>query len=47
LQFSVYSIYTIFILGDGLTHLLLRWETPAAALGKIFPIFFCSWIFFG
>ncbi len=39
-NFSVYSIDTIFILGDGLIRLLLRWEKSA-------PILFCSWIFLG
>jgi hypothetical protein len=29
---SVYSIDTIFILGDGLTRLLLRWEKSASFL---------------
>jgi hypothetical protein len=37
---SLYSIDTIFILGDGLTRLLLRWLSPAAALGKICYISF-------
>jgi hypothetical protein len=40
IKFSVYSIDTIFILGDGLTRLLLRWE-------KSDPLLFCSWILGG
>jgi hypothetical protein len=35
-----YSIYIIFILGDGLTRLLLRWEKSA-------PLLSCSWTFLG
>jgi hypothetical protein len=38
--FLIFCIDTIFILGDGLIRLLLRWEKSA-------PILFCSWIFLG
>jgi hypothetical protein len=40
LKFSVYSIDTVFILGDGLTRLLLRWEKSA-------PLLSCFWTFLG
>jgi hypothetical protein len=39
-NFSVYSIDAIFILGDGLTRLVLRWEKSA-------PLHSCSWTFLG
>ncbi len=38
LWFSIYSMDTIFILGDGLTCLLMWWEKSASLLS-------CSWIF--
>jgi hypothetical protein len=34
-QLSVDSTDTIFILGDGLIRLLLRWKSPVSALGKV------------
>jgi hypothetical protein len=43
----VYSIDTIFILGDGLTRLLLRWNLLLLRWEKSAPILFCSWIFLG
>jgi hypothetical protein len=44
---SVYSIDTIFILGDGLTRLLLRWYLLLLRWEKSAPILFCSRIFLG
>jgi hypothetical protein len=54
LYFSVYSIDTIFILGDGLICLLLRWYLLLLRWyllllrwEKSALIAFCSWIFLG
>jgi hypothetical protein len=46
-SFSGYSIDTIFILGDGLIRLLLRWNLLLLRWEKSAPILFCSWIFLG
>jgi hypothetical protein len=45
--FSVYSIDTIFILGDGLIRLLLRWNLLLLRWEKSAPILFCYWNFLG
>jgi len=45
LTFSVYSIDTIFILGDGLTRLLLRWYLLLLRWQKPAQLLSCSWTF--
>ncbi len=45
--FTVYSNDTIFILGDGLTRLLLRWYLLLLRWEKSAPLLSCSWIFPG
>jgi hypothetical protein len=46
-NFPVYIIDTLFILGDGLTLLLLRWYLLLQVLRweKSAPLLSCSWIF--
>jgi hypothetical protein len=47
LKCSIYSIDTVFILGDGLTRLLLRWYLLLLRWEKSAPLLSCSWTFLG